>query len=796
MPRDLVVDPARLEKPGELATVAVPLHQTRSDIALARRELGDVALVTYLEEMLFIREFELMLDAFKREGRYGALEHVYKGPAHLSVGQEAVAVGQAHALRAGDHIFGSHRSHGEILAKGLAAIAELDEATLEAEIARYPVVDLAATVDRHLPGSDPKERARHLLVYGLLAEIFGCSTGFNRGLGGSMHAFFTPFGVYPNNAIVGGSAPIAAGAALERMVAGRDGIVVANVGDGAASAGPVLESLNFAAMAQIRNFRSDAPEGLPVLFCFVNNFYAMGGQPLGETLSLDRLSRLGAGFRADALHAATIDGNDPLAVRAEVGRCRQVLLSGRGPALLDCETYRFSGHSASDPSTYRTREEIALWQAFDPISRYRARLEDAGVLAPGRAEELAGAARTLLEEVAAVAIDPVRSPRLDLAVHPELMDRYMYAEREGPAGEPVPLLEPLQENARVRQIARRSRAGIVGGERLSPLRAVQLRDALFEAIVDRISEDARLVIYGEENREYGGAFGVYRGLTELLPPARLFNAPISEATIVASAVGVALEGGRALIELMYADFIGRAGDELINQLAKWRAMSGGLVQMPVVVRVSVGANYGAQHAQDLSGMLAQVPGLRVVYPVTPFDAKGMLTTALAGDDPVVFFESQELYEQTEWFHETGVPETSYRVPFAKAAVVRTGRDATVLSIGAPLYRALQAAELLRGEGVEAGVVDARSLAPFDLIGVAGEASRTGHLVVVTDAPGQGSFAKAVACDVAVACGTALAAPPTVVASRDWIVPPANLVDTFRPTPERIAEAVRRQLGRS
>lgn len=175
---------------------------------------------------------------------------------------------------------------------------------------------------------------------------------------------------------------------------------------------------------------------------------------------------------------------------------------------------------------------------------------------------------------------------------------------EAPPGR---LTVPLGESPRATQIAARSRSGVVDGKVVPQTHALQLRDALFEAIAHHAVHDDRLIIYGEENRDWGGAFGVYRGLTEILPYNRLFNAPISEATIVSSAVGYAMEGGRALVELMYADFMGRAGDEIFNQLAKWRAMSGGTLELPVVLRISVGSTYGAQHSQEWTALPAHIP---------------------------------------------------------------------------------------------------------------------------------------------------------------------------------------------
>ena len=202
-----------------------------------------------------------------------------------------------------------------------------------------------------------------------------------------------------------------------------------------------------------------------------------------------------------------------------------------------------------------------------------------------------------------------------------------------------------------------------------------------------------MVAYGEENRDWGGAFACYRGLTESLPYHRLFNSPISEAAIVGTACGYALEGGRALVELMYCDFMGRAGDEIFNQLAKWQSMSACILEMPVTLRVSVGSKYGAQHSQDWCALVNHIPGLKVVFPSTPYDAKGMLNTALAGSDPVIFFESQRLYDIGELF-EKEVPAEYYEVPFGPPAQRRVGKDITIITVGATMYRALEAADIL------------------------------------------------------------------------------------------------------
>src|SRR5205807_8144887 len=183
-------------------------------------------------------------------------------------------------------------------------------------------------------------------------------------------------------------------------------------------------------------------------------------------------------------------------------------------------------------------------------------------------------------------------------------------------------LQPLDQNPRVQQIRGKIRTPTHEAKPVPKMKAYNVRDAIFEAMLHRFSIDPTMIAFGEENRDWGGAFAVYRGLTEALPYHRLFNSSISEAAIVGAATGYALEGGRVVAELMYADFMGRAGDEIFNQLSKWQAMSAGELTMPVVLRISVGSKYGAQHSQDWTALVHHIPGLKVVYPVTPYDEIG------------------------------------------------------------------------------------------------------------------------------------------------------------------------------
>ena len=794
MTKAILIDPGEVRRRGVLTGLEVPLNAYVSDPAAEAEKYGADGLVRIYRDMYLIREFETMLDRIKKEGAYFGVEYSHKGPAHLSIGQESAAVGQAYHLSADDFIFGSHRSHGEIIAKALSAIAKLDEASLSAIMAGYLGGGTLAIVEK-LGYADVCDLAINFVLYGTLAEIFGRVPGLNRGMGGSMHAFFPPFGVMPNNAIVGGSADIATGAALFKRVNGKPGIVIANIGDASMGCGPVWEAMTFAAMDQYRTLWDKEIGGAPpILFNFMNNFYGMGGQPKGETMGFDVLARVGLGVNAEGMHAERVDGYNPLAVADAVERKRKVLLEGRGPVLLDTVTYRFSGHSPSDASAYRTKEEIDLWQQQDALGGYAAYLLEHGHMDEAQQRELQAEIAERVVKVLVLAISQEVSPRLSL--HTDDIGAMMFSNRQCERmGEGTPAVLLAQEQTRLQQTLAKFRFGLdETGKPLPKLRCITYAEAIFEALIHRFYVDPTMIAYGEENRDWGGAFGVYRGLTEALPYQRLFNSPISEGAIVGTAVGYALSGGRVVAELMYCDFMGRAGDEIFNQMSKWQAMSGGLLTMPLVLRVSVGAKYGAQHSQDWTSIVAHIPGLQVMFPATPYDAKGMLNLALHGTDPVVFFESQRLYPEPETLVEGGVPTEYYEVEMGEPAVRRTGSDVTIVTVGATLYVALAAAEVLQEHyKLSCEVIDARFINPLNYDKIVASVKKTGKVVMASDACERGSFLHTMASNLSQLAFDYLDGPVVVVGARNWITPPAEIEEVFFPQKEWIVDAIHERI---
>lgn len=791
MTKSLTVDPAKVRASGKITIPDIPINQYTFDLDTEVGRYGKDGMVQMLHDMIAVRTFESMLDSIKKTGGWQGVEYNHRGPAHLGIGQEAAYVGQSFVLTPDDFIFGSHRSHGEILSKSFSAARQYEDADLEAVMKGFLDGETLGLAEE-IGYENLRELSENFILFGTLAEIFARKAGFNRGMGGSMHAFFQPFGSMPNNAIVGGSAPIATGAALYKRINRKPGIVVANVGDAALGCGPVWEAIQLASMDQYRTlWREEDGGNPPIMYNFFNNFYGMGGQTSGETMGYDVLARVGAGVNPEAMHAGRVDGINPLAVADAVTRKKKILEEGRGPVLMDTLTYRFSGHSPSDASSYRDKAEVDLWEEVDCIKTYSELLISNDLVSQGDIDDFSAKFTEKLTKVLVLASDDEKCPR----VGPEYVENAMFSNTPTEAMEEGESEITLEDNPRIKALSKKIRSSRdENGKPVSKMKMFQFRDALFEAMIHRFSVDPTMAAWGEENRDWGGAFAVYRGLTEALPYRRLFNSPISEAAIVGAGVGYAICGGRAVAELMYCDFLGRSGDEVFNQMAKWQAMAAGLIKMPLVLRVSVGNKYGAQHSQDWTALTAHIPGLKVYFPATPTDAKGMLNLALHGTDPVVFFESQQLYDKGEDFEEGGVPEGYYETPEGEPAIRREGKDITIATLGATLYRALEAADILEEKyGMSAEVIDLRFVCPLNYDKLIESVKKTGRLLLSSDACERGSVLQDVAQNVQSLAFDALDAPVTIVGSRNTVIPAAELEKTFFPQPEWMIDAIHERI---
>jgi 2-oxoisovalerate dehydrogenase E1 component len=727
---------------------------------LAAGTLAAPAVLALLDDMLAIRELEEMIVRL-RSGGYDPLPgYDYRGPTHVSIGQEATAVGAAAALRPDDAITSSHRGHGDAIAKGFAAIRHMDAPQLRAR-----VPDGTAVADDALLGAALEEH-----VYRVIAELFGKEEGYCRGRGGGMHIGDFATGHLGANAIVGGSVPIATGAAMAFRYQRSDRVVCCMAGDGAYANGVVLESLNWATQHQWTNhLAGDHRYGLPIVYLIQNNHYGMTHRTDEEVMGIRHLARRGPGFAENNMHAEVVNGMDVLAVwdamRRAADRCR----AGEGPVLVEASTYRYYGHSLSDPrNEYRTRDEESAWRAIDPIERLRRQIVEAGVADDAALERLEGEARERNARAARRAAEATDPDPADLL-------RYLYTDT---AADVVPVDQqevPLHAEP---PAAPRDEAG-----------TISYRDAIREALVEEMLRDRRVIVYGEDIADYGGAFKLTKGLLEAFGRERVFNTPISEACICGTAVGAAIVGTRPVVELMYMDFALMASDQIANQAGKWHYMSGAQIEVPLVIRASVGAGkgYGGQHSQSLESIFTHIPGLYVLYPATPADAKGLLKAAIRTNNPVLFVESQGLYPT-----KGPAPEADdHLVEIGRARVAREGTDASVVAWGPAVLDALAAAEVLQAEhGLSAEVIDLRSLVPLDMDSVLTSVRKTGRCVVASQAVLMGSFVNEIVARVQAEAFDDLDGPVGRIGAANGISPQAHgLEEAFLPRAGDIVRAV-------
>ena len=326
-------------------------------------------------------------------------------------------------------------------------------------------------------------------------------------------------------------------------------------------------------------------------------------------------------------------------------------------------------------------------------------------------------------------------------------------------------------------------------------RKISMKQAINEALDLEMKRDPTVIVMGEdivggagapgEEDAWGGVLGVTKGLHAKYP-GRLLDTPLSESAYIGAAIGAATCGMRPVAELMFLDFIGVCFDQILNQAAKFKYMFGGKAKTPVVIRALVGGGFraAAQHSQMLTPVFTHIPGLKVVCPSNAYDAKGLLIQAIRDDDPVIFCEHKNLYG-----HETDVPVEAYAIPFGEASVVREGKDVTIVSYGLTVQRALEAAEKLGKDGIQAEVIDLRTLSPIDWDTVMESVESTGRLVVVDEANPRCSIATDVAAHVAQEAFDALKAAPQMVTAPHTPVPfsPA-LEDLYIPTADAIAKA--------
>ena len=613
---------------------------------------------------------------------------------HLYIGEEAVAVGVCKALRPDDYVTSTHRGHGHLIAKGASM-----------------------------------ERA--------FAEIAGRATGYCRGKGGTMHVADLSIGFLGAISIVGGGIPIAVGSGLSAQVRHASYVTACFFGDGAANQGNFGEGLNVAAIWK-----------LPVVFVCENNQYNEF-TPTRTVTAGPTIASRASGY---GIPGVVVDGNDVLSVYHAVREAASHARAGEGPTLIECITYRLRGHSTGDPAKYRSPEEVAAWQAKDPIDRLQAHILQARL---ATADELS-AIRSTVEREAEQALEAALRSSLPKAE--DLMED-IYAP-------PVPTV-PAPPPA--------------GFEEQS------YREAIRDGLREEMARDSRVVLFGEDAGRAGGTFKVTEGLQAEFWSERVRDTPIAENTLVGLALGAAMTGLRPVCEIMFVDLMALTMDQVVNLGAKIRYMTGGQATVPAVIRAPSGITgaAAATHSQSLEAWFYHCPGLKVVMPSCPADAKGLLKTAIRDDNLVIFLEVKSLYNTR-----APVPVGDCSIPLGVAEVKRPGTDVTVVATGAMVPQALRAAEQLSRRGIEIEVIDPRTLLPLDLETILASVRKTGHAITFEEAVSRGSVGADIAATIMSQAFDYLDGPVVRLGAPPVPVPFSPPLEALvRPTTEDLVSAV-------
>jgi 2-oxoisovalerate dehydrogenase E1 component len=582
----------------------------------------------------------------------------------------------------------------------------------------------------------------------LMSELLGRADGTSKGKGGAMGINWPEAGLAATTGIVGAGPPIANGLALASQLRGQDGVTVVSFGDGATSIGAVHEAMNLAGVWK-----------LPVVFLCQNNLFGEGTL-IHEYTATERFSDRAAGY---GFEGETVDGKDALAVYEAARRAVEAARAGEGPRFLEAVAQRTQGHYFGDGMPYADKEKLAEARAHEPVAAFRARLIEEG---RASAEELDGLEAEVQAEVDAAVESAVKS------AGPEASELYVdvYAGRNddgslatGVRAEPIPSEPAAEQN---------------------------MAGAIRQGLDQVMARDESVVLLGEDVHDpVGGMFTVTQGLSTKYGRERVRPTPIAETSIVGASIGAAIGGLRPVAELMFFDFLGVCLDQLANHAAKLRYMTGGRARVPMVLRTVEGAQSGPQHSQALEAWLMHTPGLKVVWPSTPADAKGLILSAIEDDDPVVYIESMAMFFDPTF--KAMVPEAEDRVPIGLADRRREGSDVTLVSYGTIMPEALAAAEALAEEGVGVEVIDLRSLLPLDLETVLGSVGKTKRLVIAHSATRFCGPGAEIAAAVSAELHGELAAPVARVGGTFTPVPRAAELEALHsPRREAIASALR------
>jgi 2-oxoisovalerate dehydrogenase E1 component len=668
------------KRKGKSPTVKSLIDSKKASIEDVKYWLRTICEIRYFEEKVF----DLL-------GK-----NIIKGASHLYAGEEAVATGCIAAMAEGDVIGSTHRGHGHCGAIGN----------------KYATAD-----DEHQTHWNR-----------MMAELMGRETGYCNGRGGSMHIADVKIGNLGSTGIVGGNQPPAVGAALAEKYKGTGKAVLSFFGDGATNTGSFHESMNLASVLHV-----------PLVAIIENNLYGMSvpfsGSPVEGTTRAANLEDSAQRAAAYNVPAMIIDGQDVVAVFLAMQEAIEYARKNNKLMIVEAKTYRWYGHSRSDPRAYRTKEEEQQWRDRDPILVLSKKLIDEGLATQEDIDKIKKAAEDTIEKATQFGIDSPWPDPKDLERDVYVTETYENSDIELDKKNAAKALKATDafneykaaDSARTQKEKNENSKARIKEE--FGMDILSIGEALVKAQSEELRRDKNVIILGEDIGLYGGAYGATKGMIKEFGEQRIIDTPISEAAITGSAVGAAIRGLRPVAEIMYVDFITIAMDQLMHNGAFNRYMFGGHAKVPMVLRTEggVGRCIAAHHSKSLEAWLMHVPGLHVVMPSTPYDAYGLLKSAIRSDNPVVFIEHKATYGQTG-----AVPAEEYIIPIGKADIKREGSDITITAYSRQVMFALEAAKQLEKQGISAEVIDLRTLKPLDIDCVAASVRKTGRLINVAE----------------------------------------------------------------
>lgn len=586
----------------------------------------------------------------------------------------------------------------------------------------------------------------------IMAEIMGKQSGTSKGKGGPMHLSDPDSGLMVTTGIVGATLPISTGLGLASKLEESKQVVICNFGDGAANIGAFGESLNMASLFK-----------LPIVFVCQNNRYAEYTSFEESTLS-EAIAQRADGY---AMPGITVDGTDPNAVAAAASEAVARARAGEGPTLLECVAYRLQGHYFGSDESHMNQEELEAARAETPIAKVRTRLLAAGV-AEDAIKQIEADAEAEAEGATASALE---------------------------AAEPSPSELLTDVFAEVAAIPYQAETAATDPDLSGMATAdINFAQAVNQALDQALAADDRVIMMGEDIADpAGGVAKITAGLSTKYGADRVLATPISEQAIVGAAIGSAMAGFKPVPEIMINDFLMVCMDQVANHAAKLRYMSGGRTNVPLTIRsVNAGnvGRFGAQHSQSLETWLAHMPGIKVVVPSNPVDAKGLLLSCIDDPDPCFFLEAMRLY-----YNVAAVPEAAYRIPLGVAKTCRPGEDVTLIGYGWPVVECLAAADQLAEQGVSAEVLDLRSLVPLDWTAIKQSVAKTKRAVIVHAATEFCGFGAEIAAKLHEELHGQLAAPVTRLGAAYSPPPFALSLETHHfPTVEGILQHVTTAIG--